>query len=268
MSAGGAAQFIPSVGARFYRHQHFGDAWAPQAGLVAKNGPWQAHASFSRAMNFPGLEVAAFSTVAIPALGQSWRTLRPERLDQTEAGLRYELTVNSAVELTLFRNRAHNRFVFVPPPPPPFRFVNIEQFRTQGGELTLGIRPAKGVSLFGGVSRLETSPIDLPYAPRWSLVGGATWKITRAWRLNVDGSYVSAQNAAAQARAGGALNTERVPPYALLNGRLAYGFTGGALVKSGEVFFAVENLFDRAYRYRPGYPLPGTGFTLGLNAEL
>ena len=68
MSAGSAAQFIPSVGARFYRHQHFGDAWAPQVGLVAKNGPWQAHASVSRAMNFPGLEVAAFSTVAIPAL--------------------------------------------------------------------------------------------------------------------------------------------------------------------------------------------------------
>lgn len=74
-------------------------------------GPVQVHASFGRALNFPGLEVAAFSTVAIPALGQSWRTLRPERLAQTEAGVRYEFAPGVVADLTLFRNEGRDRFV-------------------------------------------------------------------------------------------------------------------------------------------------------------
>jgi outer membrane cobalamin receptor len=259
-------QVKPSAGVRHYRHDHFGEAWAPQAGVVVSRGPVMVHASFGRALNFPGLEVAAFSTVAIPALGQTWRALRPERLAQTEAGIRYEFGPGFTADVTLFRNEGSDRFVFLPPPPPPFRFLNVETFRTQGGELTLTAQPAKALSLFAGISRLDASPADLPYAPRWSLSGGATWRLARPLTLSVDGSYVSAQRAGSQARAGGALNTERVGALALLNARLGYAFAWGAGTRQGEVFVAIENALDRAYRYRPGYPMPGTGFTFGVSA--
>jgi outer membrane cobalamin receptor len=266
-SAGGV-EVTPSTGLRRYEHDQFGVAWAPQAGVVARKGAWQAHASAGRALNFPGLEVAAFSTVAIPALGQTWRTLRPERVTQAEAGVRYEVAPESAVELTVFRNEGRDRFVFVPPPPPPFRFVNVESFRTQGAELTVTTRPTKRVSLFAGVSGLDATPGDLPYAPRWSLTGGAAWRVTEGLMLHVDGSYVGAQRVGAQARSAGTVNTERVGALALVNARLGHGFAWGAGALRGEFFFAVENALDRSFRYRPGYPMPGTGFTLGVSAGL
>jgi iron complex outermembrane receptor protein len=37
--------------------------------------------------------------------------------------------------------------------------------------------------------------------------------------------------------------------------------------KKGEVFLAVENLFDRDYEYRPGYAMPGISGQLGLSAS-
>ena len=267
LRAAGGGEVTLSAGGRGYRHDQFGSAWAPQAGVVARRERWQIHASVGRALNFPGLEVAAFSAVAVPALGQSWRTLRPERLTQLEAGVRCELTAGAAAELTIFRNEGRDRFVFVPPPPPPFRFLNLESFRTQGAELTLTTRPAKTVSLFGGASALEATPADAPYAPRWSLVGGAAWRIMPVLTLHVDGSYVAAQWAGAQARAAGATNLERVGAFALLNARIGYGFAWGTGPRQGEVFLAVENALDRDYRYRPGYPMPGTGFTAGLSAR-
>jgi outer membrane cobalamin receptor len=259
-------QLTPSAGVRGYRHNRFGRASAPQAGVVVRHGTWQAHASFGRALNFPGMEVAAFSAVGIPALGQSWRTLRPERLAQWETGVRYEIAPELVAELTLFRNEGRDRFVFVPPPPPPFRFLNVESFRTQGGELTVTARPGKAVSLFGGVSRLEATPGDLPYAPRWSAVGGAAWRLLEAWTVNVDASYVGAQRAGSQARAAGAVNTEQIGAFALVNLRVGYAFAWGAGARTAEVFGAVENALDRDYRYRPGYPMPRRGYTVGVSA--
>ena len=255
----------PSAGARYYRHQFFGTAWSPQVGLVVQKGPWQGHASFSRAINFPGLEVAAFSTVAIPALGQSWRALGPERLEQWEVGVAYDLTGKARIDATLFVNDGRNRFVFVPPPPPPFRFVNVESFRTRGGEVTLTLRPGQTVSLFAGLSYLEPQPADLPYAPRWSLVGGATWRPVRAVTVSVDSSYVSSQRSGAQARAANAINTERVAAFAVVNARVAYRLPFEHRSRHSELFLAVENMLDRNYRYRPGYPMPGIGYTVGAS---
>jgi len=262
-----AWEITPSAGVRHYRHEQFGRAWTPQVAVTARRGPWQAHASVARAVNFPGIEVAAFSTVAIPALGQSWRTLRPERLTQTEIGLRYELAPGAVAEVTLFQNEGRDRFVFVPPPPPPFRFLNVESSRTRGAELTLSVRPLKTLSLFAGAAHLDARPADLPYAPRWSLTGGATWLLRRDLTLNLDGSYVSAQWAGAQARGNGARNTERIGAFALLNARLGYAFGLGATLQKNEIFVAIENALDRDYRYRPGYPMPGTGFTFGVSAR-
>ena len=129
-------------------------------------------------------------------------------------------------------------------------------------------RPSDGLTLFGGLSLLETTPEDLPYAPEWSVVGGATWQLSSRLTLNIDGSYVSSQYADSQARANGAPNRERVTAYALLNARLAYRLVDRNGRDRGEVFLAGENLLDRDYRYRPGYPMMGIGGTIGLRWKL
>ena len=263
----GGLEVTPSVGGRAYRHGIFGRAWSPQAGVVLDRGPWRLHASGGRAVRFPGLEVAALSVVSIPALGQTWRTLGPERLTQTEVGLRREWGREASVDLTLFRNDGRDRYVFVPPPPPPFRFLNAERYRTQGAEFTVAARPAEGVSVFFGLAALDVAPADLPYAPRWSASAGVAWRWTRDLTLNVDGSAVAAQRVGAQARGAGQTNLERIPALALLNVRLGWRLPPGVLRGPVELFGAVENLLDRTYRYRPGYPMPGAGVSGGIEVK-
>lgn len=253
----------PSAGVRYYDHDSFGTAWAPQAGIVARRGGTQFHASYGRALNFPGLDVAAFSTIAIPALGQTWTTLRPEIADQYEAGIRQELAPNVTAEVTVFRNRGRNRYVFIPPPPPPFRYANVESFRTDGAEMTFSARANQAFSIFGGISRLNVTPADLPYAPRWSLVGGTTWRPLAALTVNVDASYTGEQHAVSQARSANTANAEQVGAFALVNARVSYSFAWDSHLHA-EVFIAGENLFDRDYAYRPGYPMPGASFMAGV----
>ncbi len=260
----GDNEVTPSLGMRHYDHEIFGSAMAMQTGLVLDFGSTRWHASAGRAVKFPGLDVAAFSVVAIPALGQSWRSLGPETLDQYELGWKGEFDRGTTIELTLFRNEGKDRYVFVPPPPPPFQFLNLETFRTQGAELMVTMHVNETLTLFGGLSLLQTTPGDLPYAPEWSVVGGATWQITSRLTFNVDGSYSSSQYAGSQARANGAPNRERVAAYALLNARLAYRLVDRDGRDRGEVFLAGENLMDRDYRYRPGYSMTGIGGTIGL----
>ena len=128
--------------------------------------------------------------------------------------------------------------------------------------------PNETLTLFGGLSLLETTPDDLPYAPEWSIVGGATWQLSSLLTLNVDGSYSSSQYAGSQARANGAPNRERVAAYALLNARLVYRLVDKDGHDRGEIFLAGENLLDRDYRYRPGYPMTGIGGTIGVRWKL
>jgi len=40
-----------------------------------------------------------------------------------------------------------------------------------------------------------------------------------------------------------------------------------ALGKKGEVYAAVNNLFDANYQYNAGYPMPGRNFRVGLIAS-
>jgi iron complex outermembrane receptor protein len=39
------------------------------------------------------------------------------------------------------------------------------------------------------------------------------------------------------------------------------------LGQRGEVFVSVENLFDKDYSFRPGYPMAGRSFQVGVHAS-
>jgi iron complex outermembrane receptor protein len=260
---GEGLRLTPSAGARYYDHAEFGSAWAPQIGIVLIDGKTKFHASYGRALNYPGLDVAVFSQIIIPPLGQSWKTLKPEQLDQFEAGVQHDFNETFSSELTLFRNQGRNRYVFETPPAFSFRYTSIGKFRTDGAEFTVTVKPSASLSLFGGASTLRTQPSNLPYSPKLSLVGGLTWQPLPALTINADGSYLSRQHASSQARAYGAANPATVGAYALFNLRVAHTLPWGKSRKS-EVFVAGENLLNRTYYYQPGYPLPGASVTTGI----
>ena len=66
----------------------------------------------------------------------------------------------------------------------------------------------------------------------------------------------------AEERTAGASNFSKVDSFTVVNMRVGYAVP--ALGKVGEVFVAVENLFDRDYAYRTNYPMPGTSAQLGV----
>jgi iron complex outermembrane receptor protein len=68
-----------------------------------------------------------------------------------------------------------------------------------------------------------------------------------------------------QGRANGATNTDQVAGFAVANARVAYQVP--TLGKRGEVFAAVENIFDKEYEMRAGYPMPGRSVQVGLHAS-
>jgi iron complex outermembrane receptor protein len=260
------AKLVPSAGARFYDHNRFGSRWAPQAGLTLTAGRTQWHAGWNRAVNHPGLEVAALSSsIAIPALGESWQALRPEIADQFEVGVRQEFGERSAATLTVFGNRIQNRYVIAFPPPPPPRYVNISSERTEGVEATVEMSPTKGLGVFTCVSLLRSTPGDLPYAPHSTFSGGLNWQLFSNWMLSADSVYISSMHILSQGRSVGATNPAVVGAHFLLNARLARRFTlGNRAGTHGEVFLAGENLTDRRFAYRPGYPIPGLNGMVGI----
>ncbi len=65
-----------------------------------------------------------------------------------------------------------------------------------------------------------------------------------------------------QARAASSTNLAKVGSFTVANLRTGYRLP--QLGPDGEVFLAIENLFDRDYAYRPGYPMPGTSAQIGV----
>lgn len=268
LELGETLKLVPSVGLRHYAHDELGDQWAPQAGIILSAGQTRLHASYGRGVSYPGLEVQAFSAVVIPALGQSWRMLDPETVDQYELGVRHSFRSGNAVALTLFRNEVSQRYVVVPPPPPPPRYVNLEDYRTEGVELSTEVTVGRSLALFGAAAWLRASPSDIPYAPHGSYTGGVNWRPAADWKLSVDASYVTSMRVASQARTAGAPNLVGVGAQFLLNARLSrslkFGAEQGAVA---EVYVAGENLTDRDFAYTPGYPIPGINGVFGIRID-
>jgi len=252
---GSNVQVVPSAGLRYNQSRDFGSDWGGQAGVVVR-GKWgQAYARYAHAFNLPGVWTAVFYDSFYGRTGQ-WRDLRAETLDQIEAGYSRTLGSWGAVEIALFDNRGANALRFVPPPPPPPLFANIGEYRTTGAEATLSFRPHRTLDLLLGGTFTNSDPEDLPFSPRWTTVGGATWAPTTKWRLSLDAQWLGDRWVSDPRFPGGA---GRVDGFFLLNGRAAWK------VGAGEVFLAAENLTDAGYEYRPGYPMPGINAMAGLN---
>ena len=66
-------------------------------------------------------------------------------------------------------------------------------------------------------------------------------------------------------RAAGAVNTEQVDSFVIMNARCIPSIA--LSWKRGEIFVAMENLLDANYAYRPGYPMPGRWGQIGLSAS-
>lgn len=257
-------RLVPSAGLRAYDHSEFGGEVAPFLGVSLVSDALTLFANASRGVNYPGLEAPVLSAL-IPPLGNSWTALDPETMDHLEVGMKWQPITGASIDLSLFSDRLENRYVFGFPPevPPPPQFINLGSYRMRGLELSASAALGAGWSGFAGLTLLDPSIDGLPYTPRRALTVGLNGRVGPV-NFAVDAQYQSSVLALNRPRAAGALNTEAVPTFAVVNARL--GLPIGARQRM-EAFIAVENLFDREYAYRPGYPMPGTWGQLGLRTR-
>lgn len=262
---GGNWALVPSAGVRSYKHSEFDSKTAPHAGLSLVSERLTLFANVSRGINYPGLEVAVLSSL-IPPLGTTWRQLDAEELKHAEIGVKLAPTGSTSIDLSLFEDKVKNRYIFGFPPdvPPPPQFINLGSYRMRGAELAVRQDIGRDWSIFAGLTLLDPSIDNLPYAPDRALTVGINGRIGPV-RIALDGQHQSEIFALNRSRAAGAANTERVAAFTVVNGRLGYDLP--VLGRKGEVFLAVENLFDRDYQYRPGYPMPGRGVQIGIAAS-
>jgi len=252
----GGFYVIPSTGVRYFDNSIFGSEWAPHAGLVAGYKDTEAHFSIARGVNYPGLEVLA--------QGRRGQDLNAEVMHHVEAGLSQKFSDTIKADVTGFQEHGDNRYE---------RagyygvWVNTGHYEIQGVEGTVNWAPTKTLSLYTGVTWIDPSPTNLPYAPEWTATAGGNWLFLKHFKLSVDAQYVDSMYALTATRASlTPTNNQKVVQYFLLNSKLAWmfdaGFIGG---KGGELFLAGDNLTNSQYCTRPDYPMSGIGVTLGMN---
>ncbi|GKT24894.1 TonB-dependent receptor [Acidovorax sp. SUPP3334] len=260
----------PSIGVRLYDHSVYGHSSAPHAGLVLDRGDSLSfRANASRGLNHPGLDAALLNAIVPPLASAptSWRGLRPERMNHMEVGVRWSPRPGSSVDLAVFEDRLSQRYVFAFPPAVAVPgLTNLGYYRIKGVELAAQYSMDKFWSLFAGLTLLNPSRSDLPYAPRRVLSLGTKWQ-KGAWRASVDAQTQSGMFTLNRDRSDGSSSTSRVGGFAVVNLRVAYALPS-LLGPRGEVFIALENLADRRYAYRSGYPMPGRSAQLGVTLSL
>jgi iron complex outermembrane recepter protein len=259
----------PSAGVRLYRHSVFGNSSAPHAGLVLEKQDLALRLNAARGLNHPGLDAALLNAIT-PALADAspdgWRQLEPERMDHVEAGLRWTLKPGSSLDLALFHDQLKNRYVFAfPPAVAVASFTNLGDYTARGAEASWQQQWNSAWSSFAGLTLLDSSLVDLPYAPKRALALGLSWR-EGPWRVSADAQTQSAMFVLNKSRANASTNSARVGGFAVVNLRAAYALA--ALGPRGEVFVALDNLGDKRYAYRPGYPMPGRSGQIGLNYSL
>lgn len=252
----------PSVGVRLYDHSVFASATAPHAGIVVRRGDGLAlRVNGARGLSYAGQEVVALSQL-IPALGTSWRQLAPEEVAHVEVGAAWTPRQGTAIDVAWFRDAYANRYVFAfPPVVARPTFTNLGRHQVRGLEATVHQDLVRGWRAFTGVTLLDASLPQLPYVPDRAIVAGLTGQVGPV-RVAVDLQHQSAMTVLARARAATGTNPARVDGFTVVHARPSWVLPKGD--GRVELFVAIENLFDAAYAYRPGYPMPGAAAQIGV----
>lgn len=255
---------IPSAGLRYYSHSEFDEELGPHAGISLASEYFTLYANFARGIHYPGLEVATLANY-IPPLGDSWRNLSSERVDHGEVGFKFTPFKSTQLDVSFFNDRVKNRYVFAfPPLVSQPQFTKLGTYTMRGFEVALRQDIGADWSIFGSFTLLDPSIDTLPYTPERAVSVGVNGKLAGV-HMALDAQYQSETLTLNRARNPEAVNNETVSSFVVVNARLSYPIK--ALGDRGEVFIAGENLLDRDYAYRPGYPMPGIWGQIGFSAN-
>lgn len=257
---------VPSLGFRYLNHSVFKNETAPQAGLILGFRETTLHASYARGINYPGIYTKIQDTLWLPG-DNNWELLNAETMDHFEIGIEHKFNKFCIVDLTWFYDKGKDRIVVSPPPPFPPVLTNIGEYKHKGIEADITYSPVSDLSLFGGITYLDSQPADLPYLPEWTFSTGMNYRFLTGFQLSMDTQYVDGQYVTSRGRQKGTVNVDQVGSYFLVNGKLSYDFTLSDPNIKYQVYLASENLTDTDYEQKKGYPMPDLSYMLGLSVK-
>lgn len=270
--------FIPSGGVRYYLHNEFDDKFSPQGGVVLGYAHTDLNFNYAKGVNYP-------SPVILQGLIQNnsslydFKDIKPEVVDHYELGLTHAWPGLATVGVTAFYDKGKDRVrTYFGGPAPSYFNYSANRYEIQGLELSGTVTPWPGLEFFAGFTWLDVEATGedgierdhMPYTPKYAVQAGFNWRFLKHLRLNVDTQFMSDVYQGTNMRTGGNYgdlgDQDKLDDIWLVNLRLGYSFEfKPMLVKQGEIYLAVDNLFDRDYAYASGYDMPGTTFMVGLD---
>lgn len=258
--AGGRATL--SAGLRVDDAEPFGTQRGSQEGLRWERGRTVLHLRRALGYDVPGVFVATL--LGGGPGGTAWRSLRPERIDHLEWGWTRRLSPRLSLALTRFDDEVRDglRAVFAGGPP---SLQNLGDYRSRGWESTVSWTPDSRFELLFGGTWSDTTPDDVPYVSRRSLLLALRHDPPGPWRASLDLRHVEDFWA----------GNERFPApptlvngHALVNFQLTRSFHDPRGGREGEWFLSWENLGDANYELKPGYPMPGRWVLAGVRLKI
>ncbi len=245
----------PSVGARYYHNSEFNSETAPCAALTMEKNGVQIFVSRARGVNYPGVYVKGISASTMDQL-------EAEVIDNTEAGVHWELSTMVALQASVFHYEGDNRLQYT-----PNGLLNVGKIKTDGAETAIHWSPCDDLALFAGLTYLHPHSENTPRMPDLSASAGISCKVTQYVKLDLDAEYVGDQYAY-NGRSGmpSAQDMEKVDRYFVANTKVALDLAAVSSLH-GEFYVAAENITDEDYAFLSGYPMPGTTCSAGLKLK-
>lgn len=256
----------PSVGVRSYNSNIYGSKAAPNVGVSFISDSTTVYANYTEGLLYPGAETYTL-TRALPgafAANNGWDRLSPSQNKHSEVGVKWDASARTHIDLSAFQDEIINRYIWS-----GFNMGstavwsnNFPTYRVSGTEASIKHQINSQWTVFGGVTALDSSLSNLPYAPKTAVSVGVNGKIAE-YRVAFDAQHQSSMYSLTQGR--GDFNPNQVGSLTAANARVSRPVA--ALGKKGEVYAAVNNLFDANYQYNAGYPMSGRNFRVGLIAS-
>jgi iron complex outermembrane receptor protein len=250
----------PSVGVRLYDSNRYDSKAAPNAGLAFISDRATVYANYTEALLYPGAETYSL-TRTLPfmfAANNGWDRLSPTENKHSEVGAKWQVTQSTQVDFSLFQDDISNRYTWGS----SVWSNNFPAYKVNGAELSVKHAINSQWLMFGGVTTLDSSLNNLPYAPSSAVSAGVSGRVG-GYRVTFDAQHQTSMYSLTQSR--GAFNPSQVDSLTVANTRIAYPMA--SLGKRGEVYAAINNLFDANYQYNAGYPMAGRNFRVGLIAS-
>lgn len=248
-----------SGGLRHFIHDTFANETGAQLGAALEREPLTLTARWARSVNYPGVFVSVFGRRPPPwSVGNDWRQLAAEQVDSFEAGLAWRAGRSVRIHASAFHAAVSDALLLVAPPPVGY-IRNLGGYNLQGAELAVRAELTASLHFAAGATWIEAGR-DIPNTPRWNLQAGLVWQPHADLEISAGWQYLG-ERRVLNPRFGD--NPVDIAGFNLLDAAVRYRLPP-AWGTRATLFAQAENLTDRSYAYRPGYPMPGFNIHTGI----